>query len=45
LVFDPGEHLIAVDLLHHDIEQDEIEGGRLQARDGFFAVMRGLDIV
>jgi hypothetical protein len=43
LVFDPGEHLIAIDLWHHDIKQDDIEGGWLQACNGFFAIVRAFE--
>jgi hypothetical protein len=44
LILEPSEHLEPVDLRHHDVEQDEVEGVRLEPRDRLFAVTRGLDV-
>ena len=38
------EHLIAVDLRHHHVEQHEVKAGGLQAGDRLLAVMGALDI-
>jgi len=44
LILQPGEHLKAVDFRHHHVEEDEVEGGRLDERNRFLAVARGLDV-
>jgi len=44
LILEPSEHLKAVDLRHHHVEEDEIEGVRLEPRNRLLAIARGLDI-
>ena len=44
LILQPGEHLESVDLRHHHIEKDEVEGAGLEARNRFLAVAGGLDL-
>src|ERR671931_401686 len=44
LILEPGEHLEPIDPRHHHVEQDEIEGVRLEPRDRLFAVARGLNV-
>ena len=44
LILEPGEHLKAVDFRHHHVEEDEVEGARLEERNRFLAVPGGRDI-
>src|SRR6516165_2178542 len=44
LILEPGEHLKAVDFGHHHVEEDEVEGGRLEERNRLLAVPGGRDI-
>src|SRR5215831_116010 len=44
LILEPGEHLKAVDFRHHHVEEDEVEGARLEEGNRFLAVPRGLDV-
>jgi hypothetical protein len=44
LILEPGEHLEPIDLRHHDVEQDEVEGVRLEPGDRLLAIAGGLDI-
>src|SRR2546430_6383873 len=44
LILEPGEHLKAVDFRHHHVEEDEVEGARLEERNRFLAVPGGRHI-
>jgi hypothetical protein len=44
LILEPGEYLESVDLGHHHVEKDEVEGAGLEARNRLLAVARGLDL-
>ena len=44
LILQPAQHLIAVDLRHHHVEQDDVEAFLVQPRDRLLAVLGDLDI-
>ena len=44
LILQPAQHLIAVDLRHHHVEQDDVEAFLVQPRDRLLSVLGDLDI-
>ena len=43
-IFQPAQHLIAVDLGHHHVEQDDVEAFLVEPRDRLLSVFGNLDI-